>query len=91
MDFILDVIDQNDPIDKAYSENFEELNSLKEENENKDLIAYNRKIDQLSLEICNVDRYIKENLNTLTSFKLMKKDETLLQEEDPLSSLEFMW
>ena len=60
MDFILDVIDQNDPIDKAYSENFEELNSLKED-ENKDLIAYNRKIDQLSLEICNVDRYVKEN------------------------------
>ena len=39
----------------------------------------------------NMDRYIKENLNTLTTFKLMKKDEILLQVEDPLSSLEYMW
>lgn len=39
----------------------------------------------------NMDRYIKENLNTLTTFKLAKKDETILQVEDPLSSLEYMW
>lgn len=39
----------------------------------------------------NMDRYIKENLNTLTTYKLFKKDGTLLQIEDPLSSLEFMW
>lgn len=32
----------------------------------------------------NMDRYIKENLNTLTTY-------TLLQVEDPLSSLEYMW
>ena len=38
-----------------------------------------------------MDRYIKENLNTLTTFKLMKKGEVLLQVEDPLSSLEYMW
>ncbi len=39
----------------------------------------------------NMDRYIKENLNTLTTYKLLKKDETLIQIEDPLSSLEYMW
>ena len=39
----------------------------------------------------NMDRYIKENLNTLTTYTLMKKDETLIQVEDPLSSLEYMW
>ena len=39
----------------------------------------------------NMERYIKENLNTLTTFKLMKKDEILIRVEDPLSSLEYMW
>ncbi len=39
----------------------------------------------------NMDRYIKENLNTFTTYKLFKKDETLIQVEDPLSSLEYMW
>ena len=39
----------------------------------------------------NMDRYIKENLNTLTTHTLLKKDETLMQVEDPLSSLEYMW
>ena len=39
----------------------------------------------------NMERYIKENLNTLTTFKLMKNDEMLIQVEDPLSSLEYMW
>ena len=39
----------------------------------------------------NMDRYIKENLNTLTTYTLLKKDETLIQAEDPLSSLEYMW
>ena len=38
-----------------------------------------------------MDRYIKENLNIPTSFKLTKKDEVLLQIEDPISSLEYMW
>lgn len=39
----------------------------------------------------NMNRYIKENLNTPTSFKLMKKDEILLQVEDSISSLEYIW
>ena len=36
-------------------------------------------------------RYIKENLNVPTSFKLLKKDETLIEANDPISSLEYMW
>ena len=36
-------------------------------------------------------RYIKENLNVPTSFKLLKKDETLVEVNDPISSLEYMW
>ena len=36
-------------------------------------------------------RYIKENINVPTSYKLTYKDEVLLENEDPLSSLEFMW
>ena len=36
-------------------------------------------------------RYIKENLNVPTSFKLFEKDSILIQKEDPISSLEFMW
>ena len=36
-------------------------------------------------------RYIKENLNVPTSFKLLKKDETLIEVNDPISSLEYMW
>lgn len=36
-------------------------------------------------------RYIKENLNVPTSFKLMKKDDTLIEVNDPISSLEYMW
>lgn len=39
----------------------------------------------------NMDRYIKENLNTLTTYTLLKKDEAILQVDDPLSSLEYMW
>ena len=36
-------------------------------------------------------RYIKENLNVPTSFKLLKKDETIIEVNDPISSLEYMW
>ena len=57
MEFTLNVFDQNDPVDNYYRDNFDALNTMHEE----DLTAYNRKIDQLSLEICNVDKYIKEN------------------------------
>lgn len=57
MDYILDVIDQNDPISRAYAENYDQLNTMHEE----DLTAYNQKIDQLSLEICDVDKYVKLN------------------------------
>ena len=39
----------------------------------------------------NMERYIKENLNVPTSFKLLKKDETLIEVNDPISSLEYMW
>lgn len=39
----------------------------------------------------NMERYIKENLNVPTSFRLMKKDETLIEVNDPVSSLEYMW
>ena len=39
----------------------------------------------------NMERYIKENLNVPTSFKLLKKDETLIEVNDPMSSLEYMW
>ena len=57
MEFTLNVFDQKDPIDNIYRDNFDDLNTMHEE----DLTAYNRKIDQLSLQICDVDRYIKEN------------------------------
>ena len=36
-------------------------------------------------------RYIKENLNVPTSFKLMNKGNTLIEANDPISSLEYMW
>ena len=36
-------------------------------------------------------RYIKENLNVPTSFKLLKKDDTLIEVNDLISSLEYMW
>ena len=36
-------------------------------------------------------RYIKENLNVSTSYKFLEKDNILIQKDDPLSSLEFMW
>ena len=39
----------------------------------------------------NMERYIKENLNVPTSFKLLKKDEALVEVNDPISSLEYMW
>ena len=39
----------------------------------------------------NMERYIKENLNVPTSFKLLKIDETLIEVNDPISSLEYMW
>ena len=36
-------------------------------------------------------RYIKENLNIATSYKLMFKDQVLFEVNDPISSLEYMW
>ena len=36
-------------------------------------------------------RYIKENINVPTSYKLTCKDNVLLENEDMLSSLEYMW
>ena len=39
----------------------------------------------------NMERYIKENLNVPTSFKLMNKGNTLIEVNDPISSLEYMW
>ena len=39
----------------------------------------------------NMDRYIKENLNIATSYKLLFKDQVLFEVNDPISSLEYMW
>ena len=39
----------------------------------------------------NMVRYIKENLNVLTSYTFTYKDQLIYQVEDPLSSLEYMW
>ena len=36
-------------------------------------------------------RYIKENLNIATSYKLMSKDQVLFEVNDHISSLEYMW
>ena len=36
-------------------------------------------------------RYIKENINVPTSYKLTYKGQTILENEDQLSSLEYMW
>ena len=36
-------------------------------------------------------RYIKENINVPTSYKLTYKEETILEVDDPLSSLEYMY
>lgn len=39
----------------------------------------------------NMDRYIKENLNIVTSYTLMFRDQVILKVDDPISSLEYMW
>ena len=39
----------------------------------------------------NMDRYIKENLSVPTSYKFTYKDKPLLEVNDPISSLEYMW
>lgn len=39
----------------------------------------------------NMIRYIKENINIHTSYKLLYKEETILEVDDPLSSLEYMY
>ena len=39
----------------------------------------------------NMIRYIKENLNVLTSYTFTYKDNVLYKVEDPLSSLEYIW
>ena len=39
----------------------------------------------------NMSRYIKENINIHTSYTLLYKDKILLDKDDPLSSLEYMY
>ena len=39
----------------------------------------------------HMDRYIKENLNIPTSYKLIYETKYILEVDDPVSSLEFMW
>ena len=39
----------------------------------------------------NMSRYIKENINVPTSYKLTYKEETVLEKKDDLSSLEYMY
>lgn len=39
----------------------------------------------------NMDRYIKENLSVPTSYKLTYKDKIILETDDSISSLEYMW
>ena len=39
----------------------------------------------------NMTRYIKENINVHTSYKLLYKEETILEVDDSLSSLEYMY
>ena len=39
----------------------------------------------------NMDRYIKENLTIVTSYKLSFKDRVVIEANDPISSLEYMW
>ena len=39
----------------------------------------------------NMYRYIKESITTPTSYRLSYKEETLIENKDDLSSLEFMW
>lgn len=53
----IELFDTNDPISNIVYNNYSNLESLKEN----DLEAYGKKIDQLTLDICDVDRYIKEN------------------------------
>ena len=57
MENIIEVFDRNDPISNIAYNHYDELKSLKEDN----LTAYGKKIEQLSLDICDVNRYIKEN------------------------------
>lgn len=56
-DMRLDIIDNTDPISRVYMENYDELNTLHED----DMEAYGKKIDTLSLDICDVNKYVKEN------------------------------
>ena len=39
----------------------------------------------------NMIRYIKENINVPTKYRLKYKDKILIEQEDPLSSLEYMY
>ncbi|MBO4453392.1 MAG: hypothetical protein J5793_05600 [Clostridia bacterium] len=39
----------------------------------------------------NMDRYIKESVTLKTSYSLTANGRTLLENEDPISSLEYMW
>ena len=39
----------------------------------------------------DMTRYIKENINVATHYKLTYKDEIILEVDDPLSSLEYMY
>ena len=39
----------------------------------------------------NMERYIKENLNIVTSYRLTYRNQIVLTVDDPISSLEYMW
>ena len=53
----MELFDRSDFISESTYSNYSELSSLQEN----DLEAYGKKIDQLTIEICDVERYIKEN------------------------------
>lgn len=39
----------------------------------------------------NMDRFVKESITTKTKYKLMHKNEVIVENDDNLSSLEYMW
>ena len=57
MDMIIDIFEENDFIGHIFQENYDQLISLQEE----DKEEYAKKIDQLALDICDVNKYVKEN------------------------------
>lgn len=53
----LEIFDTNDILSNETFNNYSELRNLQEN----DLVAYGKKIEQLAIEICDVNRYIREN------------------------------